>query len=579
MLRFRLVAPKTLAVIIAAMVAVAGGLVTYAVNAWPRLENDTVDARFVVRGPMAEPSDVVIVAIDDRTFSDLNLQWPFPRRKDAEVLSIVHRDGARAIGYDVQFTEQTDQTDDDRLFNAVAHAGHVVLATTEVDASGQTNVLGGSANLRAAHAVAAAANLPAPGNGVVRRYAYSTLGLKSFAVAAAEAAGHPVSPSRFTHGTALVDFRGPPGTIRTVSFSDVLRGRIDPRVFAGKIVVIGATAPTLQDLHQTSTTSTTPMAGVEVQANAIWTALHDNPLGESPPWLAVIAIVLCAAVAPLASLRLRVWRSAMIAVAVGGAYLIAAQLAFDHDTVLVVSYPIAAWTIGTLGMLGANYVAAFAERNAFSRRLNDSQHELIQRLAQAVESRHEETGEHTQRIGVLCRRLALALGWSDADSQTLMHASLVHDIGKIGIPDAILLKPGPLDASEWETMKAHTTIGAGLLTGSSNPLVQMAETIALSHHERWDGSGYPNGQTGEEIPIAGRICAVVDVYDALLSKRIYKEAWQTDDVLAEIQRNSGTQFDPTIVTAFLALVPQLEDELQASFSRERSAAALAPTPA
>jgi CHASE2 domain-containing sensor protein len=579
MLRVSSVAPKTLAVIIAATVAVAGGVIAYAVNAWPRLENDTIDARFTVRGPMAAPSDVVIVAIDDRTFSELNLQWPFPRRKDAEVLDIVHRDGARAIAYDVQFTEPTDPTDDNRLFNAVAHAGHVVLATTEIDASGQTNVLGGSANLRAAHAVAAAANLPSPGNGVVRRYAASTLGLESFAVAAAEAGGHPVSPTWFTHDTAPIDFRGPPGTIRTVSFADVLRGRIDPRVFAGKIVVIGATAPTLQDLHQTSTTSTTPMAGVEVQANAIWTALHDNPLGDSPDWLAVLAILLCAGIAPVASLRLRVWRSAMLAVAVGSGYLLIAQLAFNDGTVLVVSYPIVAWTIGTIGMLGANYVAAFAERNVFSRRLNDSQRELIQRLAQAVESRDEDTGEHTYRIGVLSRRLALALGWSEADAQTLMYASLAHDIGKIGIPDATLLKPGPLVASEWETMKAHTTIGAGLLAGSSNPLVQMAETIALSHHERWDGTGYPNGLRGQAIPIEGRICAVVDVYDALVSKRVYKEAWQPDDVLAEIQRSSGTQFDPTVVAAFLALGPQLGGELQASFSRERSAAALAAAPA
>jgi hypothetical protein len=343
-------------------------------------------------------------------------------------------------------------------------------------------------------------------------------------------------------------------------------------------VVIGATAATLQDLHQTSTTSDAPMAGVEVQANAIWTAMHGNPLAPAAPWTAIVAIVLCAVAAPLASLRFRVTLSALIAVGVGAAYLEVAQLSFDGGRVLIVSYPLAAWMAGTIGMLAANYVAAFAERNAFSRQLQDSQRELIERLAQAVESRDRETGEHTFRIGVLCRRLALALGWSEADARTLMHASVAHDIGKIGIPDAILLKPGPLDEAEWETMKTHTTIGAGLLAGSRNPLVQMAQTIAVSHHERWDGDWYPTGLAGEAIPLVGRICAVVDVYDALLSRRAYKDAWHLDDVLDEIRQASGTHFDPHVVAAFLRLAPALARELEASFAREHGAPVPEPAP-
>ena len=222
---------------------------------------------------------------------------------------------------------------------------------------------------------------------------------------------------------------------------------------------------------------------------------------------------------------------------------------------------------------------AFAERNAFSRRLQESQLELIQRLAQAVDSRDSETGEHVYRIGLLCRRLALHIGWSPADAETLMHASVAHDVGKIGIPDAILLKDGPLDANEWETMQGHTTIGGRLLAGSNNPLVQMAQTIALSHHEHWDGTGYPAGLRGEEIPLVGRICAVVDVYDALLSRRSYKEAWAMQDVLAELERGSGTHFDPALVDAFLDLAPSLNEELRSSFVRESASPALRPATA
>ena len=567
---------RTIAMIVAAALAAAVGVTAYALGAWSRVENDTLDMRFGVRGAEPSPNDVAIVAIDDKTFSALKKRWPFPRRLDADVIRRLDADGARAIAYDVQFTEPSDPFDDDKLFEAVGAARNVVLATTEVDASGQTDVLGGSANLRRAHAVAAAANLPADAGEVIRRYPDRMLGLPGFAVAAARVAGHRIAASRFEHDTALIDFRGPPGTIRTYPFSAVLRGRVNPKAFAGKVVVVGATAPTLQDIHPTSTTGSEPMSGAEVQANAIWTALHDDPLTPAPGWLAVVAIVLCAGVAPLASLRFRVFGATLVALGVGAAYLVVAQLAFDSGTVVVVSYPLAAWVLGTLGMVAGNYAAAAAERNAFSRQLQVSQLEMIQRLAQAIESRDAETGEHTRRIGILCRRLALHIGFSDADARALMHASVAHDIGKIGIRDDILLKPGPLDPDEWETMKTHTTIGAQLLSGSDNPLVQMARTIAITHHERWDGEGYPRGLRGEEIPLAGRICAIVDVYDALLSQRSYKQSWDSEEVLAEISRGSGTRFDPALVAAFLELAPRLTAELDASFARD--APRLVPEP-
>jgi CHASE2 domain-containing sensor protein len=572
--------PKTVAAIVAAIVAVAGGLVPFILNAWPRLENSTLNMRFGVRGAVHKPSGVVVVAIDDRTFSDLGLQWPFPRNLHADVIDSLRADGARAIAYDVQFTEPSNSARNDlMLYNAVARARNVVLATTVVDGAGHANVFGGDANVRAAHAVVGTANLPADAGGVIRRYSRTMLGRPSFAVAAVRMAGHRIPADRFPTGTALIDFRGPPGTIRTVSFSDVLHHRVSPRVFAGKIVVVGATSPTLQDVHATSTTGAAPMAGAEVQANAIWTALHDNPLQPANGWLTVIAILVCALAAPLAGLRFRVLVSALVGCAVCGLYLVASQLAFDSGTAVGVSYPVVAGAVGIVAMLVARYGAAVAERNAFLRRLQASQLELIQRLAQAIDSRDAETGEHTYRIGVLCRRLALELGWKPAAADSLMHASVAHDVGKIGISDSVLLKAGPLDSDEWDTMKSHTEIGARLLTGSDNPLLQTAETIALTHHEWWDGNGYPRGLRGEDIPIEGRICAVVDVYDALLSKRSYKDAWRVDDALAEIQRGSGTQFDPAVVAAFLRLAPKLDADLHASFVREKASTRWEPAPA
>jgi putative two-component system response regulator len=200
------------------------------------------------------------------------------------------------------------------------------------------------------------------------------------------------------------------------------------------------------------------------------------------------------------------------------------------------------------------------ERRRVARELRESQLEVIYRLSAAVETRDEETGLHTERISWFSRQLALAAGVGAAEADLIGRAAALHDVGKIAIPDHVLLKPGSLDPAEWEVMKTHTTAGAAVLAGSSSPFVQMAETIARTHHERWDGSGYPAGLVGEEIPLAGRICGLVDVFDALLSKRPYKEPWPIGDALTEIRRSSGSHFDPRLVEAFLGIAREVHDE-------------------
>ncbi len=558
-----------------AALALGAGLLAYGVHALRPLESASLDARFAIRGGERAP-EVAVVNVDEKTFSELKLQWPFPRGLHADVIRRLHALGARAIAYDVQFTEPSDRRDDLALFRAAGEAGHVIFATTEVNAQGESDILGGEANLREIGAVAAASNLPADPGGVIRRYPYRLIGLPSLATAAARMAGAPVSSSRFDGHSALIDFRGPPGTIAPHSFVDVLRGRVSRSAIAGKIVVVGASTPTLQDLHQTSTTSSAPMAGPEIQANAIWTALHANPLQPAPGWLAWLTIVVAAVLAPLFSLRLRVLASVLLALAAAAAYAALAQVAFDSGSVMLVAYPLAALAIGSVAMLAAHYVGAFVERNSFLRQLRESQIELISRLVAAVESRDAETGGHVRRIGILCERVALELGWSREDAEMLRHASAMHDIGKIGIPDRVLLKAGKLDEEEWAIVKAHTTAGGEILADSANPHVRTAEQIARSHHERWDGGGYPDGLKGEEIPIAARICAVCDVYDALLSKRSYKDAWELSATLEQIRVGSGTHFDPTVVDAFLRIADSLDEELRLADAPVRSHSAVAP---
>jgi PAS domain S-box-containing protein/putative nucleotidyltransferase with HDIG domain len=187
--------------------------------------------------------------------------------------------------------------------------------------------------------------------------------------------------------------------------------------------------------------------------------------------------------------------------------------------------------------------------------LEDARLEMLRRLALAAEYRDDDTFEHTERVGNAAALLAQQLGLSDTDATTLRQAAPLHDIGKLGISDTILLKPAKLTAEEFEQIKRHTVDGARILSGSSSDVLELAEQIALNHHERWDGHGYPNRLAGDAIPICARIVAVADVFDALTHARPYKHAWPIADAVAEIRRNRGSQFDPTVVDAFERLDP------------------------
>lgn len=189
--------------------------------------------------------------------------------------------------------------------------------------------------------------------------------------------------------------------------------------------------------------------------------------------------------------------------------------------------------------------------------LHHTQLQVVQRLGRAAEYRDEETGNHILRMSHICALLAQEIGWDEAQCDLILNASPMHDIGKIGIPDAILRKPGRFEPGEWEIMKTHAAIGARLLEGDNSDLILLARDIALTHHEKWDGSGYPNGLAGAAIPIAGRIAALADVFDALTSVRPYKKAWSVEAAVELITENSGKHFDPALVTVFLRELPRI----------------------
>jgi len=189
--------------------------------------------------------------------------------------------------------------------------------------------------------------------------------------------------------------------------------------------------------------------------------------------------------------------------------------------------------------------------------LHDTRLQVVNRLGRAVEYRDNETGLHIIRMSQISLVLAKAIGMDEDACELLLNAAPMHDIGKIGIPDYILLKPGKLKAGEWEIMQKHAQIGADILSGDESSLMTMAHDIALTHHEKWDGSGYPNGLMGEEIPLVGRITALADVFDALTSKRPYKEAWPVEKSVELIKSESAKHFDPKLVELFIDNLPAI----------------------
>ncbi len=207
----------------------------------------------------------------------------------------------------------------------------------------------------------------------------------------------------------------------------------------------------------------------------------------------------------------------------------------------------------TVELRQALRLTATAQQRTFEAHLD-----TIRRLVLAAEYKDRATAGHIERIGRFCELIAHGIGLPQNDVRVIRYASIMHDVGKIGIPDAILLKPGSLTKSEWELMKQHPVIGARILHGSPSELLQLGEVIALSHHEKWDGTGYPRGLAGEDIPLAGRICAVADVFDALTNERHYREALPNEMVYDMMVAKRGNHFDPHILDSFLEYRREVE---------------------
>ncbi len=357
---------RLLLVALVALFSCGIGIAAYTTHLLRSLEGSTVDARFAIRGKEKPPSNIVVVKVDTKTFDDLNLQWPFPRAVQGQLISRIAAQQPAAIAIDLQFSESSSrgQNDDVALLNAVQGAhGTTVFSTTEPDKHGNFRFLGSTEGTKLLSQVGSRAGdgqFPEDPGGVIRRMVYSISNLPTLAVATAEVAtGKRVDPKSFS-GTTWIDFAGHAGTFPSVSYSDALNGKTSPGFFRHKIVVVGATASSLQDIHPTSTDSA--MSGPEIQANAINTVLQGEPLKSFPAWVVVALIVVMGAIVPLISLRLGPVGATGVALALGALFLVGEQLAFDAGAVGTVVYPLGALLLSGTGSLAVQLVTEAFER-------------------------------------------------------------------------------------------------------------------------------------------------------------------------------------------------------------------------
>ena len=357
------------------------GLVSFGTNLFRSLELNSVDVRFSIRGQQSPPQNISVVAIDDETFSVFNtrrerVRYPFPRTYFAKVIDRLDADGAKVIAYDVQFTEETEVEEDTALVESVAKAGTLVLATTEVGDDGSTNVFGGDEVVRDVGARVGNGNFPLDPGGVIRRVGFEVDQLTSFALVAAERTrGKPITKEEFgERDSTWIDFVGPAGTIETASFVTIYDGKFKKGAFRDKIVVVGPSATSLQDIHPTSTSEA--MSGAEVQANAISTALRGFPLQSVSSSITLALIVLLGMLAPLVSLRLSLLWTLAVAVAAALLFLVGTQVAFQNGLVLSFVYPFGTLVVSSVGSLAAHYLLAAFERervrDVFSRFVPDA---------------------------------------------------------------------------------------------------------------------------------------------------------------------------------------------------------------
>jgi CHASE2 domain-containing sensor protein len=523
-----------------------------------------------LHGDIKPRDDIVIIAIDDASIAEYG-SWPWAHSYHTQLIKKLGLAGA--VGIDILF----DEVGDPALTDALRSADNVVLASVGIFAEKADAgaipaqvMLTSPPTLQSAASGEGIVNAIPDSDGVIRKTpllikkdgetkeALSLQLLRRYSDLEETPVSKENNELRIGSLRIPVDqwervtirFIGAPNSFQTVSYKDVLNGIVSPQFFQGKIVLVGQMNFTGgSDLHDVPTThGIARMSGVEIQANILQTILDGNFLREQTLLGTISLIFLMSFLGGIILFRLRFRQGIPALFLVEGGYILYAFVLFDRGTLPDLFYPSLS--------LGLSYVAAISVDNIhLFKNLKRKHQDLLQTYnttlegwARALELRDYETKGHTERVTTMAVELAQFMGLQQEEIIHIRRGAILHDIGKIGIPDKILLKKGKLNDAEWEIMRQHPLYGYKMLLPI--PFLKPALDIVIYHHEKWDGSGYPNALSKEEIPLAARIFSIVDVWDALTSKRPYHDPMPADKVLALIRSESGTHFDPNVVAAF-----------------------------
>lgn len=531
------------------------------------------DRLFVSRLPSP---NIVIVGMDDDTFETYGVQASWPRSLHVQAINNLSNAGAKVIGFDILFTDSS--SDDEGLAAAMRRAGNVVLPLVGTEYQPSTHlevtynhILSPVPLLEQASINIGHANISPDPDGTIRRLplvirdsngrthpAFSLAVLHTlFAMSLPkeylrqEGVLHLLSRDIpvDTRYCFRIDFAPEDASRPYISYEDVISGDFDPLMVENKIVLIGMTATGEVD-KWTVPVSTDKVPGVFIHATTIDNMLRQQFLTEVNTSTNLMIMLLLIGITgfSLPHLGLR-WGGVIVGVLFVG-YLIASFLTFENGYILNILYPLSILPVSYVSNILIQNAATVIENSKLHQEVADGYKSTIRALAASIDAKDHYTRGHSQRVTEYALSAAISLQMSKEELEILEYAGILHDIGKIGIPDGILSKPGSLTPEEWAIIRQHPVIGANIM--EDVPFLEESKNLSLHHHERYDGTGYPDGLVGNGIPLGARLLAVADSFDSMTTDRAYRTAMNIDDALNELRKCCGTQLCPVAVEAFIS---------------------------
>ncbi|MDD5287802.1 MAG: CHASE2 domain-containing protein [Dehalococcoidales bacterium] len=539
----------------------------YSINLW------LSDQLFVSEPPSP---DIVVLGIDDDTLEAHGRWATWPRSLHAQAIGNLDKAGARVIGFDILFAES--MPDDDMLAAAMRDSGNVILSLVGTEPEPMAGskityrqIISPAPALENANTNAGHGNILTDPDGKVRRLplvindingqSYPAFGLVvlhhlfsislPLEILEEDGALHlldrdiPVDNSYcYRINFAPEDARRP-----YISYKDIISGDFDPQAVANKIVLIGMVATGELDKWAVPTSSG-QVPGVFIQAATVDNIMRQQFVTGVGTGTSLIILLIIMGITAFTLPRLRLRWGGLLVGALFVGYLMISFAAFERGYILNILYPLLLLpTMYTSNSLTQN-VAMAIENTKLNRKVLDGYKSTIRALAAAIDAKDHYTRGHSERVTELALMGAKSLNMSLEEMEILEYAGILHDVGKIGIPDNILSKPGRLTKEEFEIIKQHPRLGANIITGI--PFLEEARSLALHHHEKYDGTGYPDGLKGTDIPFGARLLAVADAFDSMTTDRAYRAAMSIEDALGELHKHRGTQFCPVAVDAFVS---------------------------